>query len=110
MDFIRFTGEWVIYYALIALGGAVLLGLTVAVLTPIASRAIEDGAGLGPCLGGGGCRGRRGLAGRGEEERHREHRAGAHRDLHAAVRGHAVRFGHRLHGRRDRARVRPGTC
>lgn len=28
MDFIRFTGEWVVYYTLIALGGAVLTGLT----------------------------------------------------------------------------------
>jgi hypothetical protein len=42
MDFIRFTGEWAIYYALIALGGAVLVGLTVAVLTPIAPESIED--------------------------------------------------------------------
>ena len=29
MDFIRFTGEWVVYMALIALGGGVLTGLTV---------------------------------------------------------------------------------
>ncbi len=42
MDFIRFTGEWVIYYALIALGGAVLLGLTVAILNPIAPDAVDD--------------------------------------------------------------------
>jgi hypothetical protein len=35
MNFIRFTGEWVIYYAVIALGGAVLIGLTSLVLTPI---------------------------------------------------------------------------
>jgi hypothetical protein len=41
MDFIRFSGEWAIYYALIALGGGVLLGLTVAVLGPIAPGAIE---------------------------------------------------------------------
>lgn len=34
MDFIRFTGEFVIYYALIALGGGVLMGLTAAVLGP----------------------------------------------------------------------------
>ena len=34
MDFVRFTGEWCIYYVLIALGGAVLLGLTAAVLEP----------------------------------------------------------------------------
>lgn len=30
MDFVRFTGEWVIYYALIALGGAVLMALCAA--------------------------------------------------------------------------------
>lgn len=41
MDFIRFTGEWAIYYALIALGGGVLIGLTIAVLTPIAPDAVE---------------------------------------------------------------------
>lgn len=29
MDFIRFTGEWVIYMSLLALGGGVLMGLTV---------------------------------------------------------------------------------
>jgi hypothetical protein len=34
MDFVRFTGEWFIYYVLIALGGGVLMGLTVAVLEP----------------------------------------------------------------------------
>lgn len=30
MDFIRFTGEWVVYYALLAIGGGVLVGLTAA--------------------------------------------------------------------------------
>ena len=30
MDFIRFTGEWVVYFTLLALGGAVLVGLTIA--------------------------------------------------------------------------------
>jgi hypothetical protein len=34
MDFVRFTGEWVIYYVLIALGGGVLMGLTAGVLEP----------------------------------------------------------------------------
>jgi hypothetical protein len=34
MDFVRFTGEWCIYYVLIALGGGVLTGLTGAVLEP----------------------------------------------------------------------------
>lgn len=35
MDFVRFTGEWVIYYALIGLGGGVLLGLTAMIFEPI---------------------------------------------------------------------------
>ena len=35
MDFVRFTGEWVIYYALIALGGGVLMVLTALILEPI---------------------------------------------------------------------------
>lgn len=35
MEFLRFTGEWAIYYALIALGGAVLMGLTMLILGPL---------------------------------------------------------------------------
>jgi hypothetical protein len=34
MDFVRFTGEWAIYYVLLALGGSVLTGLTGAILEP----------------------------------------------------------------------------
>jgi hypothetical protein len=34
MDVVRFTGEWCIYYALIALGGGVLMALTLAILEP----------------------------------------------------------------------------
>jgi hypothetical protein len=34
MDFVRFTGEWIIYYVLIALGGGVLMGLTAGILEP----------------------------------------------------------------------------
>jgi hypothetical protein len=34
MDFVRFTGEWAIYYVLIALGGGVLMGLTALILEP----------------------------------------------------------------------------
>jgi hypothetical protein len=45
MDFVRFTGEWVIYYVLIALGGGVLLMLTTLILEPIgpdlAERVLE---------------------------------------------------------------------
>jgi hypothetical protein len=45
MDYVRFTGEWVIYYALIALGGGVLMALTALILEPTgegnAERVIE---------------------------------------------------------------------
>ncbi len=45
MDFVRFTGEWFIYFVLIALGGGVLMGLTGLILDPIgpdmAERVIE---------------------------------------------------------------------
>ena len=34
MDFVRFTGEWFIYYVLIALGGGVLMALTAAIVQP----------------------------------------------------------------------------
>jgi hypothetical protein len=34
MNFVRFTGEWFIYYVLIALGGAVLMALTAGILEP----------------------------------------------------------------------------
>lgn len=42
MDAVRFTGEWLVYYVLVALGGGVLLGLSVAVLTPIVPSAVDD--------------------------------------------------------------------
>jgi hypothetical protein len=42
MDFVRFTGEWVIYYVLIALGGGVLVGLTAVILEPIGSGLPEQ--------------------------------------------------------------------
>ncbi len=42
MDAVRFTGEWAIYYVLIALGGGVVLLLTTLVLTPVAPDAIDE--------------------------------------------------------------------
>jgi hypothetical protein len=41
MDFVRFTGEWFIYYVLIALGGGVLMALTVLILEPTGVAAEE---------------------------------------------------------------------
>ena len=42
MNFIRFTGEWVIYYVLIALGGGVLIGLTGLILDPVGGEALIE--------------------------------------------------------------------
>lgn len=42
MDFVRFTGEWVVYYVLIALGGGVLMGLTALILEPISPNLGEN--------------------------------------------------------------------
>ena len=45
MDFVRFTGEWVVYLALIALGGGVLIALTMGVFAAIdldAGPFVED--------------------------------------------------------------------
>jgi len=41
MDFVRFTGEWFIYYVLIALGGGVLVGLTVFILEPAGAQVVN---------------------------------------------------------------------
>lgn len=41
MDFVRFTGEWSIYYVLIALGGGLFVGLTGAILDPVVSNFYE---------------------------------------------------------------------
>lgn len=41
MDFVRFTGEWFIYYILIALGGGVLVALTSLILEPVSARFAE---------------------------------------------------------------------
>lgn len=42
MDFIRFSGEWGLYFLLIVLGGGLLIGLTTAILSPIMPEAIEQ--------------------------------------------------------------------
>lgn len=41
MDVVRFTGEWFIYYTLIALGGGVLMGLTALILEPVQPGLVE---------------------------------------------------------------------
>src|SRR5918997_1115231 len=54
MDFVRFTGEWVIYYVLIALGGGVLLLLTGLILTPAGIEVDGVAGGVVPSGGAGG--------------------------------------------------------
>lgn len=83
MDLLRLSGEWALYYALIALGGVVLLALTVLVLTPIAPDSVESvvtwvlpSGATGAVI------------------------VAAWRDLHPAVRGHAGGFGDRIRDRR----------
>ena len=44
MDVVRFTGEWLVYYALIALGGGVLMGLTAAIFEPTGADVDEIAA------------------------------------------------------------------
>ncbi|MEO7349101.1 MAG: permease prefix domain 1-containing protein [Terrimesophilobacter sp.] len=41
MNFVRFSGEWLIYYTLIAIGGSVLVGLTSLILTPFGWHATD---------------------------------------------------------------------
>ncbi len=48
MDFVRFTGEWFIYYVLIALGGGVLMGLTALILEPTGIDVDQIGAWVVP--------------------------------------------------------------
>ena len=54
MDFVRFTGEWFIYYVLIALGGGVLMGLTAAILEPTGVDVDEIAAWVVPSGAAGG--------------------------------------------------------
>ncbi|WP_068269284.1 permease prefix domain 1-containing protein [Aldersonia kunmingensis] len=45
MDFIRFTGEWIVYLTLLALGGGVLIGLTIGAFDALGTDAewvVED--------------------------------------------------------------------
>ena len=110
MDFVRFTGELAIYYTLLALGGAVLIALTLA-MPPDSLASISEpvAGGLGPAVRRPGRPRRRRLARRGQAERRREHRPRPDPGLHAADHCHAAgpsgRACHR--GRLRRGRPRP---
>ena len=85
MNFVRFSGEWVIYYVLIALGGGVLTSFTFMMFRAIDMNPAWFVAGwLLPCGGGGG-RHHCILAGGGEAKCHRKHGAGADPAVHPAV-------------------------
>ena len=91
MDFIRFSGELVIYYVLIALGGGVLTAFLALIFQAIGID-IEPffESWLLPCGAARGARGRF-VAGGGQAERDREHGARADAPLHAALRRRAAR-------------------
>ncbi len=77
MDFVRFSGELLIYYVLIALGGGVLTAFTLMMFNAIGMNAEWLAQGwLDPVRRDGGHH-RRILARGGEAERYREHGASA---------------------------------
>ena len=78
MDFVRFTGEWFIYYVLIALGGGVLMGLTAGILEP-AGVDVERDRRVGDAVGRRRRRDRGRVARRVEAAGRGEHGAGARR-------------------------------
>ena len=85
MNYVRFSGEWFIYYALIAFGGGVLMALTLFIFGAIGLNAQALLATwVLPC-GAVGAVVDRGVARGGQAERHREHGAGADAPLHAAL-------------------------
>src|SRR5690606_13384840 len=108
MDFVRFTGEWFIYFALLALGGGVLMGITVAILTPAGVDAEAIMEWVLP-MGAAGAVIVAAWLVESKAAGHREHGTGADDGLHPSVRGHAGHRRDRL--RRDRFgwRLRPGT-
>ena len=103
MNYVRFSGEWFIYYALIAAGGGVLMGITLVYL-----HCHRPGRGVAPQfvdapLRRHGRRRHRRLAGGGQAERHREYGPGTHDALHAALHPDAlgVPGHHGVDGERD---------
>ena len=103
MDFVRFTGEWFIYYVLIALGGGVLVGLTALILQPIGADRRPAGRRVGAAVGRGRRGDRRRVARGVQAAGGGEHGAGADDALHAAVRRDADR-------RRGHLRRVPGSA
>ena len=85
MNYVRFSGEWFIYYALIALGGGVLMMITMFIF-----QCHRPGRGVAPQFVGApvrrhGRRHHRRMTGGVRAERHREYGPGAHAALHAAL-------------------------
>ncbi len=84
MNYVRFSGEWFIYFTLIALGGGVLMGFTLFLFEAIDLDA-ETLVGMDLPLRDLG-RPHKRMAGRIQAERHREHGPRSHTALHAAIR------------------------
>ena len=105
MDFIRFTGEWLVYFVLISIGGSLLVAVTIGVFDAIGIE-ISDflDAWLFPC--GGMISVIVGLAGRGQAERRREHGARPDPGLHAPVHRRAAGLPRRRSSDRQRRRRR----
>ena len=103
MDFIRFTGELFIYYVLIALGGGVLMAMSVGIFEAIGINMEPYLRSLDRAVRRRRRHRDRHLARGSEAERDREHGARADPDLHSPLRAAAPRV-HRDDGvRRDGA-------
>jgi hypothetical protein len=91
MDFLRFSGEWLVYYVLIAIVGGALSGLTVAVFASIQVDVMPFiGEWVLPCGAAGAVLVSAWLVGA-EAARDREHRPGAHEGVHPALHAHDAR-------------------
>ena len=106
MDFVRFTGEWFIYYVLDRARWSSADGPDRGNLQP-RGRRCRPGRSLGPARRRRGWSDRRRVARRVEAAGRGEHGAGADDALHAAVRVHAGLRDSRLRRDGTRRRVRP---
>jgi hypothetical protein len=103
MNYVRFSGEWFIYYALIPLGGGVLMGLARFIFSTVGLRPEPLLlTWILPCGAVGA------VACGGQAERHREHGAHIDADLHASVHPSAtgVPWNHGVDPQRYRRRAR----
>ena len=110
MDFVRFTGEWCLYYGLIALGGGCLRGVRSRDIRRHRPRRRPVHRALAGAVRSGRRRGGGRMAGRVEARRAGEDRPRADKAVHADVRGTAGRVPHRRGPDRQRNRRRAEAC